>query len=172
MRQSVFQRGTYATDKPVEIKGKGHLTVSGAGGGTRIVAKRSEAAFRFEDCASVTLHDLDIAAPDGTGAIGPIALRLGRSRCLVAPKWTSATSTCAAAAAPRRSGTCLTIRGSAERALQSVRWRNRLAVGLTQDGMLIACVNTLIADNEIEVVPARPAFRLHGGSRTRCGAGE
>ena len=61
-----FQRGTYTTDKPVQIKGKGHLSLHGAGDGTRIIANRAECALQFEDCAGVTLRDLDIRAPDGS----------------------------------------------------------------------------------------------------------
>src|SRR5205085_1599043 len=126
---------------------------TGASGGSRIVAKRSEAAFRFEDCASITLHDLDIAAPDQSDVIGPITARLGTVTVLGCPEVdvNDVALSCGGGAATAR--TCLTIRGSAGRALRSVRvLRNRLQVGLAQDGILIAdCVNTLIADNEIEV---------------------
>ncbi|HMP45592.1 MAG TPA: DUF6519 domain-containing protein [Sphingopyxis sp.] len=152
-----FQRGLYETAERVEIRGKGHLSIHGAGGGTRIVANRAECALHFEGCASVTLRDLDIAAPDGSGAIGKIADRQGVVTILDTPvvDVSGLSLRCGGGAETERTG--LTIRGAAERPLASVHVvRNRLAIGLAQDGILVAdAVNTIIADNELAVVPGK-----------------
>lgn len=152
-----FQRGTYETGGRVEIKGKGHISIHGAGSGTRIVAKRVECALHFEACASVTLRDLNISAPDGSGAIGAIRFRQGVVTILDTPAVdvSGLSLRCGGGARSERTG--LTIRGSAEKPLDSVHvTRNRLAIGLAQDGILVTdAVNTLIADNELAVVPGK-----------------
>ncbi len=152
-----FQRGLYETGERVEIKGKGHISIHGAGGGTRIVANRAECALHFEGCASVTLRDLDVSAPDGSGALGKISFRQGVVTILDCPTVDveGVSLRCGGGADTERTG--LTIRGSAERALDSVHVvRNRLAIGLAQDGILVTdAINTLIADNELAVVPGK-----------------
>ncbi|HEY0012020.1 MAG TPA: DUF6519 domain-containing protein [Allosphingosinicella sp.] len=152
-----FQRGLYETDQRVQITGKGHITFHGAGDGTRIVAKRTECALHFEGCASVTLRDLDVAAPDGSGAIGEIRFRQGAVTILDTPivEVSGLSLRCGGGATTERTG--LTVRGSAEKPLQSVHvTRNRLAIGLAQDGILVTdAVNTVIADNELNVVPGK-----------------
>ena len=151
-----FQRGTYETDRPVKLSGYGHITLSGAGGGTRIIAKRAECALLFEKCQSVTLHDLSISAPDGSGAID-IAERRGVVTVLSCPEVDVSRLRlhCGGGAATER--TCLRCA-----ARTSSRWnrsgvlRNRLDVGLAQDGILVTdCLNTLIADNELAVIPGK-----------------
>lgn len=157
-----FQRGTYETDARVEIKGKGHISVHGAGGGTKIVAKRAECALHFEGCASVTLRDLDVSAPDGSGAIGKIEFRQGVVTIVDTPTVdvSDLSLRCGGGAETERTG--LTIRSSTDRdtirsPLDSVRvTNNRLAVGLAQDGILVAdAIHVLVADNELAVVPGK-----------------
>jgi hypothetical protein len=152
-----FQRGTYETDRPVRLAGYGHITLSGAGAGTRIIAKRAECALLFEKCRSVTLHDLSISAPDGSGAINNIAKRQGVVTVLSCPEVavSSLTLRCGGGAASER--TCITVRGTDGQPLESVRvLRNRLDVGLAQDGILVTdCLNTLIADNQLTVIPGK-----------------
>ena len=155
-----FQRGTYETDRPVRIEKAGHLTLSGAGGGTRIIAWRSECALRFSGCASVTLHDLDVSAPDGSGTLEAFALREGPVTILDCPEVdvSDLDLRCGGGAATER--TCLTIRGM-ERPLSSVRvLRNRLVAGYAQDGILVTdCIDTLIADNALTVAPGKGGQR-------------
>lgn len=152
-----FQRGTYETDRPVKLAGYGHITLSGAGSGTKIVAKRAECALVFEKCRSVTLHDLSIAAADGSGTIEHIEERRGVVTMLSCPQVDAhdLSLRCGGGAATER--TCLTARGTDDEPLTSVRvTRNRLEVGLAQDGILVTdCHNTLIADNELAVVPGK-----------------
>lgn len=152
-----FQRGTYETDARVELTGKGHLTIHGAGAGTRIVARRAECALHFEGCKSVTLRDLDVAAPDGSGAIGKIQFRQGVVTILDTPtvEVSGLGLRCGGGAETERTG--LAIRGSDEKPLDSVHvTNNRLAIGLAQDGILVTnAVSTVIADNELAVVAGK-----------------
>jgi hypothetical protein len=161
-----FQRGTYETGAPVEIRGKGHIMIHGAGGGTRIVARRAECALHFQDCASVTLRDLDVSAPDGSGAIGKIAFRQGVVTIVDTPTVdvSDLSLRCGGGAETERTG--LTIRSSTDRKtvstpLDSVRvTNNRLAIGLAQDGILVADAHhVLIADNELAVVSGKAGLR-------------
>lgn len=152
-----FQRGVYETDRRVEIKNKGHISIHGAGDGTRILAKRVECALHFEKCASVTLRDLNISAPDGSGAIGGIKFRQGAVTIVETPTVdvSGVSLRCGGGATTER--TALSVRGSVENPVQSVRIMcNRFAIGLAQDGILVTdAVNTLIADNELAVVPGK-----------------
>jgi hypothetical protein len=62
-----FQVGEYPLEKGVVLANKGHLKVTGCGPGTRIVARKGEAALQFKDCKSVTVRDL-YAEAKKTGA--------------------------------------------------------------------------------------------------------
>jgi hypothetical protein len=53
-----LQPGTYALTRPIAIKNKGHVKVTGAGNGTRLRSSNAEAALYFENCQSVTVRDL------------------------------------------------------------------------------------------------------------------
>lgn len=59
-----FQRGDYRTEETVRVRGAGNLVLSGAGAGTRILARGTATALHFTDCASVTLRNLAVAAAD------------------------------------------------------------------------------------------------------------
>lgn len=152
-----FQRGTYETQETVTLANLGHITLSGAGAGTRIVGKRRECAIEFNGCASVTVHDLDISTPDGTGAIENFARRKGSLTIVEcgAADVHDVSLSCGAGEAAER--TCLTIRGKEGVPIPSVRvQRNRVAAGYAQDGILVAdCVRAVISDNEFAVL-ARP----------------
>jgi hypothetical protein len=56
--QICFPVGEYPLQKTVEIAGKGNLTLSGCGAGTRILASQSEAALRFVGCGRIVVEDL------------------------------------------------------------------------------------------------------------------
>lgn len=53
-----FGVGEYLLDKTIILRNKGHLTISGCGSGTRIIAPNSEMVFLFENCKSVTVQDI------------------------------------------------------------------------------------------------------------------
>lgn len=159
-----FQRGTYETEETVVLKALGHVTLSGSGGGTRIVGKRRECAIHFLECASVTVHDIDISTPDGTGAIENFTRRQGSltiTGCGSVDVCDTSLSCGAGVAAER---TCLTVRGREHDPKEpnvptpSVRiLRNRLTAGYSQDGILVTdCLNAVVEENEF-AISARPA---------------
>lgn len=53
-----LQTGTYELSRPIDIKNKGHIKITGAGAGTRLRSRNAEVALRFENCQSVTVRDL------------------------------------------------------------------------------------------------------------------
>jgi hypothetical protein len=156
-----FQRGTYETDIPVEISNKGHLTIHGAGEGTHVIARRAECALLFKECASVTIRDMAVSAPDGSGALDDFESRHGPVTILDCPtvEVSGLMLRCGGGAAAERTG--LAIRGSTEKPLDSVHvTHNRLSIGLAQDGILVTdAVHILIADNELAVVPGKAGLR-------------
>jgi hypothetical protein len=156
-----FQRGTFQTTERVVLKNKGHLTIHGAGRGTRIVADRVECALHFEECAGVTLRDLDVLAADGSGAIDHIDFRQGAVTIVACPvvEVSGVWLRTGGGAVTERTG--LTIRGYADKPLHTVRVHgNRLAIGLAQDGILITdAIHTIVADNELTVVPGKAGVR-------------
>lgn len=155
-----FQRGTYETQETVKLANLGHITLSGAGGGTMIVGKRRECVIEFTGCASVTIHGLDVSTPDGTGAIQEFNRRQGTLSmvgCGAVDVCDNSLS-CGAGVASER--TCLTVRGKdmgkePSMPTPSVRvLRNRLTVGYAQDGILITdCANAIVEENEIGISP-------------------
>jgi hypothetical protein len=54
--------GEYVLNDVLSVVGRGHLTVSGRGRGTHIVAPNWESAIQFVRCAGVTVRDLRISA--------------------------------------------------------------------------------------------------------------
>ncbi|HEX8262327.1 MAG TPA: DUF6519 domain-containing protein, partial [Allosphingosinicella sp.] len=158
-----FQRGTYETQETVLLANLGHVTLSGAGGGTRIVGRRRECAIEFTGCASVTVHDLDISTPDGTGAIENFQRRKGSLTIVECGSADVHDVSLSCGAGVEAERTCLTIRGNLQAPIPSVRvQRNRISAGYAQDGILVTdCVRGVIADNELLVVP-RPPSRAAG----------
>lgn len=57
-----FGVGNYKLTEPVTIRGRGHVRLVGAGSGTKIWCVGSTTALRFEDCASLGVEGLVIAA--------------------------------------------------------------------------------------------------------------
>jgi hypothetical protein len=53
-----FQVGEYAADAPIHLAGFQSLKITGGGPGTRIRARKSEAAFIFTGCQNVAVSDL------------------------------------------------------------------------------------------------------------------
>lgn len=158
-----FARGTYTTSRTVRVKHCGHLRLSGAGPGTvQIIGNRVEAALAFEDCQSVAVSGLEIAAPDGNSVIpvSDVPHRQGAldiSHCRVV-EVRGCLLRCGAGTSPARS--CLTIKGSSEtdapfRASESVRvCENTFSVGNLQDGLIVIdAIDIDIANNHFSVRP-------------------
>src|SRR6266850_7366702 len=73
--QICFQAGTYLLPDTIVVVGKGNLKLSGCGFGTRLIARKSEAALFFNKCSSVLIRDL--YAETELVATGKDAFRIG-----------------------------------------------------------------------------------------------
>lgn len=160
-----FQRGTFSTSLFVELNGKGNVRMSGAGDGTRIVARKGEAALTFDGFASVTLRNLRVETLDTPHAPTPPKgdleayeeirdhkrHRKGTITIRNSPivDVSDMTLRCGGDVATGR--TCLTVAGNPENPARLVRvLRNRLLTGYLQDGILVTdCISTVIAQNEM-----------------------
>ncbi len=150
-----FRRGEYRTDERIELTGLGHIVLTGAGEGTRIIAENRECALHFIDCASVRVANLAMLAPDASNPDAPIADINGvltTTRCAHVEVTGTAMMTAASA---RRDRACVTIRqtrgGQAAAQTRRVLVRNnRFAVGDGQTGVLVTdAVLAVIEDNEV-----------------------
>ncbi len=139
--QICFQVGDYPLTASVEIKNKGHLKLSGAGTGTRILASGAEAALIFEQCRSVTARDLYAATSSFISTPAKNTRHLnGVITCIdcAAVKLSDLVLQCGAAA--KEQVTCITVRNRAE-ALAAVTIRDcMLNIGHYQQGILL--INT------------------------------
>ncbi len=160
-----FARGTYTTSRTVRLTGLGHISISGAGPTTvRIIANRVEAALSITNCASISISNLEISSPDGSGGI---LLRDAKGRqgtvdishcpsvdvygCLLH---------CGAGTSPGR--TCLTVRGWT-RELGTLRvtskvhvHENTFSVGHMQEALLITDATDIdVAHNHFAVKPRK-----------------
>jgi hypothetical protein len=61
-----FREGAWVLDEPLRVHGKGDITVRGLGRASRIIARKGEKAFHFEDCTSVTFCDLALETREAT----------------------------------------------------------------------------------------------------------
>lgn len=152
--QICFQVGTFVLPKTIEIKGKGHLKLTGCGPGTRLIAAKVEAALRFDGCKSVMVRDLyaqtDIVGAElktSEGLNGTITF-LNCSDVQVE----AVTLKCGAGA--KRSATCITVREPANNP-GSARIRHcDLSVGHQQSGILLVNVKRAqVEDNVVKVYP-------------------
>ncbi len=163
-----FQRGEFKAEKRVELTGLGHLSLCGAGEGTRLVVSTGECVLAFTECVSVHVAHLAADSPDGAqpNARGPhVTGRGGTLTFIDCPDVTveDCALSCAGQAVTER--TCLTIRGSdgrkdgnterPSRPLDRVRVTgNRFTVGFAQDGVLVTeARDCLIHDNILVAAP-------------------
>lgn len=152
-----LRAGTYELEEPLRIANRGHIQVTGAGWGTRIVAAGSEAALVFEDCASVKVTNLHAQTGRATREHlhGPLTfLRCGSVTV------DSTSLRCAGGA--RRSATCVTVRNDRGAAGTEARiTANRLVVGHLQTGVLLVDVDRVtVRDNVLRVASRPPDLRL------------
>lgn len=163
-----FQRGTFSTSLFVDLSGRGNVRLSGAGDGTRIVARKGEAALTFDGFASVTLHNLRVETLDTPHAPTPpkndleayeeIRDHKRHRKGTITIRNTAVvdvsdmTLRCGGDVATGR--TCLTVAGNSENPARLVRvLRNRLLTGYLQDAILVTdCVSTTIAQNELVAI--------------------
>ncbi|MBK8096625.1 MAG: hypothetical protein IPK26_05925 [Planctomycetes bacterium] len=171
-----FQRGDYRTEETVRVRGAGNLVFTGAGAGTRILARGTATALQFVDCASVTLRNLAVAASDeGVRPRTPMdgAVAVDNTPLTVADGVAIA---CGSNAETERS--CLSVRsrepgtGGERDSAAAVRVRNsRLLAGDRQVGLYVENVGTVAVDGcelrpppgaramRFETLLAEPAFR-------------
>jgi hypothetical protein len=158
-----FPAGDYPVTQTVVLAGKGHLKLSGAGVGARVVAAGLEMALRFERCASVVVRDLYVEAgvadsssaqrKDLNGALsfvdcGEVELENVHARC-------AGGSVRAAACVTALSSRTATDRGGD---LSVVRVRGcNLTPGFMQVGLLLVNAGrSTVEDNLIQVAPGAP----------------
>lgn len=154
-----FQAGDYPLGAAVQVRGKGHLKLSGVGPGTRIVAASAEAALSFEDCRSVSVRDLYAE----TGRVVPGGQERLRNGTLTFNRCGEVnvehvTLKCGAGAA--RSSACVTVRGDEKRPSAARVLHCAMSVGHRQQGVLLVNVSrSLVEDNVIRVY--NKPTRLH-----------
>ncbi len=167
-----FQRGTYITEQRLEMRGLGHIQLSGCGQGSQIIAEGPECALFFEDCASLKVTDLAFASPQNSDPDAPIPDINGvltASRCGEVEVHGTTFLTGASA---RDDRACLTIRqtrgGRAETVTQRVVVTgNHFDVGNGQTGVLITDAGVVhVAQNRIS-----GAGTVDGGSGGGGGGG-
>lgn len=146
--------GAFALPETLVLRDLGHVTVAGTGPQTVLSVAAGEAALRFENCASVRVHDLAVnGGPSGRGTAaagrqgalamvdcGDIHVERVRLRCR---------------AGPERAAACLSSVGRRGR-VQEVRVRDcDLKVGQGQIGIqVVDASRTHIAGNRIAALPA------------------
>ena len=158
-----FTAGDFTLPARVHVQGKGHVTVVGAGFGSRLLASKSETALEFQGCASVTVRDLTIEAGLAAGKEKQVA---GLNGALTFRDCRSVdvehvSLRCAAAA--RRLASCLTVRNANEplTPMTSARVRGcTLAVGHLQTGVLLINVGRAQVEDNVLHVP--PTFKAGG----------
>lgn len=157
-----FKTGTYVVDRPIIIKNKGHLMISGCGSGTRIIISKGETIFQFESCKSVTIKDLY----GESGKVGfekekKLNYLNGTLTFCSCPNITVQSVEIKCAAGPERAASCINVRDAVEYAeesalvkqVESVHIHNcDLHIGLMQVGILLINVHRAhVEDNVLNV---------------------
>lgn len=158
-----FQAGEYVLDSPITLEKKGHIRISGCGGGTRIICPKSEMIFKFVSCKSVVVKDF--YAETGTTGFGNDKNFKNQNGVLTfcaCPKVTVESVELKCAAGAERAANCINVRDTVnyERhagknpalvPVESVRIHNcDLSVGHQQSGILL--VNTRRASLENNLI--------------------
>jgi hypothetical protein len=168
-----FQAGEFPLPAgPVRVAGKGHLKLTGARRGTRILAPAAEAALAFENCASVTVRDLyaETGVTDaGAAATEHLNGTLTFRNC-GAVEVEGVALRCGAG--PTRASACVTVRNdppapeSGQRP-GAARVRGcELEVGHRQQGVLLVNVERAqVEDNVVRVYEKPESLRLQNAAR-------
>lgn len=157
-----FRVGDYPINgaQPKIVAGKGHLKLTGAGPGTRILANAGECALLFQNCDSVIVRDLHARGTQGVVGNDLNGVLTFRNCDKVALD--SLDVDCAAGVVRR--ATCLTIRNDQPVADNAglVEVANcHLHVGEQQVGLLVVNARrSIIRDNRIRVKPSPQNFFL------------
>jgi hypothetical protein len=148
-----FEPGTYRASRVLKVSG-GHVKISGAGQGTRLLAPDQETVFRFEGCKSVTVRDLYAEAGRAGGEqhlngvlsfsnCGPVTVEGVTLQCGMGEE---------------RAASCVSVVNSPAHPLVDVPVRIRgcdLRIGAQQVGILVInAKRTHIEDNTLAMAPA------------------
>ena len=151
--------GTYELSASVNVSGKGHLHITGAGAGSRIIAASSEAAFIVQNCREVVVEDL-YAETRVTGVGGSHNHLNGTFTFLNCEAVTVEGVGLRCGAGPERRAACLTVRDERPESIQGLRrctvrvLHSNLEVGHQQSGILLVNVGrSVIEDNFLRVAP-------------------
>ena len=163
-----FGVGEYRLDEMIILKNKGHLTISGCGAGTRIIAPKAEVVFMFEACKSVTIQDLCAeSGVAGSGQDHKLVYLNGTLTFSACPKVSVDTVELKCGAGAQRAAACINVRDAAAydrsivgkrvEPIASVRInRCDLHMGHQQVGILLVNVLRAQVENNILQVSKKP----------------
>lgn len=136
--QICFQVGDYPLTNEVLIKGKGHLKLSGAGAGTRILASGVEAALVFENCNSVLIRDLFAATSSFLKKPAKVTKNInGVITCINCATVKCEDLNLQCGSAPKKQVSCITIRNTAQLPGVVSIQNCHLEIGQFQQGILL-----------------------------------
>lgn len=158
--------GSYQLATTINVSGKGHLHISGAGAGSRIVAAGREAALIIQNCREVTVEDL-YAETGTTGPSGAHNHLNGTLTFLNCEAVTIKGVGLRCGAGSERLAACLTVRDERADNLPSLaRCHVRVLhcnfqVGHQQTGILLVNVGrSVVEDNSLRVAPRPQSLTL------------
>jgi hypothetical protein len=129
-----FGVGEYLLDETIILKNKGHLTISGCGAGTRIIAPKAEMVFMFEACKSVTVQDLYAeSGVVGSGQDHQLVYLNGTLTFCACPKVSVDKLELKCASGAQRAASCINVRDAAI--------YDRSIVGSVVEPVASVCIN-------------------------------
>lgn len=139
-----FEPGEYPLSGPVSIDRKGHLKLSGAGRGSKILARNSEAALIFTSCPSVCVRDLYVETGiTGSAKNTPVEKLNGGLNFLTCNEVQVDSVDFKNGAGGVRAATCLTIHTAKTARVMNCDFQ----VGHLQQGVLLVNVNHSMVQN-------------------------
>ncbi|WP_462160134.1 DUF6519 domain-containing protein [Pseudoalteromonas sp. GB56] len=151
-----FREGDYPLTEPVVVKGKGHLTLSGAAKGTHIWSKNHEAALIFDNCASVAMRAMFVEGKVANTHDKHITHLNGAVTCSDCANVSIEDMTLKCASGINTAATCLTITHSGSSSGKAMIEDSHFAVGHRQVAMLLLNLSRTHVDNNHVVTTAKP----------------
>ncbi|MDJ0846210.1 MAG: right-handed parallel beta-helix repeat-containing protein [Crocosphaera sp.] len=152
-----FEQGTYTLNSPLVLNNKGHLTITGSGKGTRIIAPGMETVIEFSNCKSVSMSNCYLENSASSGTVPPGFAKnsqdiRGVLTFINCPSVELEKLSLRSAHQVVRSASCVTVRQALSVPQTQVRIRNcDLQVGYQQIGILLINVErSQIEGNQIE----------------------
>ncbi|MDV6250462.1 DUF6519 domain-containing protein [Vibrio sp. EA2] len=151
-----FREGDYPLDEPITVKGKGHLTLSGAGKGTHIWSKNHEAALIFDNCASVSMQAMFVEGKVANTRDKQIEHLNGSVTFSDCASVNIEDITLKCASGISTAATCLTITNSGNRTGKATIEDSTFAVGHRQVAMLLLNLSRTHVDNNYITTTPKP----------------